>query len=272
MIEWYDYYPLTPISTGVFRLPDWGLYDHETLTFTPQGVKVGEVLFPRRKVGPEGGVFRIQPLKPVTELRRAALKAKPPQEPQPARASDLAELAALDPGIKLDIRYAGTDNFLSTPVYTQARAFLQKPAAEALVRAHRKLASQGYGLLIHDAYRPWYVTKIFWDATPDDKHIFVADPSKGSRHNRGCAVDLTLYELATGKPVEMPGVYDEMSPRSFPEYPGGTSLQHWLRELLRHTMEPEGFTVFETEWWHFDYKDWPQYGIQNLTFEQLGKR
>ena len=97
------------------------------------------------------------------------------------------------------------------------------------------------GLLIHDAYRPWYVTKIFWDATPDDKKIFVADPSQGSRHNRGCAVDLSIYELATGKPIEMTGVYDEMSERSYPGYPGGTSLQRWHRELLRRIMENEGF-------------------------------
>jgi len=127
----------------------------------------------------------------------------------------------------------------------------------------------GYGLLIHDAYRPWYVTKIFWDATPDDKKIFVADPSEGSRHNRGCAVDLSLYDLATGKPVEMVGVYDEMSERSYPGYPGGTSLQRWHRELLRTVMENEGFLVYEFEWWHFDYGDWRKYPILNLRFEQL---
>jgi D-alanyl-D-alanine dipeptidase len=127
----------------------------------------------------------------------------------------------------------------------------------------------GFGLLIHDAYRPWYVTKIFWEATPDDKKIFVADPSQGSRHNRGCAVDLTLYELATGKPIEMVGVYDEMSERSYPGYSGGTSLQRWHRELLRHVMEEEGFDVYQFEWWHFDYKDWRKYPILNITFDQL---
>jgi D-alanyl-D-alanine dipeptidase len=128
----------------------------------------------------------------------------------------------------------------------------------------------GYGLLIHDAYRPWYVTKIFWDATPDDKKIFVADPNQGSRHNRGCAVDLSLYELASGKPVEMVGVYDEMSERSYPGYPGGTSLQRWHRELLRRVMESEGFLVYPFEWWHFDYRDWQKYPILNTPFEKLG--
>jgi D-alanyl-D-alanine dipeptidase len=146
---------------------------------------------------------------------------------------------------------------------------MQRSAAEALLRAHKKLMEMGYGLLIHDAYRPWYVTKIFWDATPDDKKIFVADPSQGSRHNRGCAVDLSLYELATGKPVEMVGVYDEMSERSYAGYPGGTSLQRWHRELLRRVMESEGFLVYPFEWWHFDYSDWQKYPILNITFEKL---
>ena len=159
-------------------------------------------------------------------------QAHPPAEAGQFLKPDLVELTALDPSIKLDIRYATTNNFLSVPVYKTARAFMQRPAAEALVRAHRALAKEGYGLLIHDAYRPWRVTKIFWDAVPESGKIFVADPSKGSKHNRGCAVDLTLYDRATGKPLKMVGGYDEFSPRSFPDYPGGTSLERWHRDLL----------------------------------------
>src|SRR5579872_3585112 len=212
-------------------------------------------------------VFRITPVRPVAELRAEALAARPPVEKGEFRKSDLVDLAALDPRIKLDIRYATSDNFLSTPVYSSARAFLQRPAAEALLRAHRELMKQGYGLLIFDAYRPWYVTKIFWDATPPDKHEFVADPSQGSRHNRGCAVDLTLYELKTGKEVEMTGGYDEMSQRSYPNYTGGTPEQRARRDLLRRAMEQQGFTVYESEWWHFDYRDWQYYGIGNIPFD-----
>jgi D-alanyl-D-alanine dipeptidase len=211
----------------------------------------------------------IKPVRPVAELRTAALAASPPHEDGSFRKPELVELTTLDPAIHLDIRYATSNDFLGTSVYTQARAFMQRPAAEALVRALHKLKPLGYGLLIHDAYRPWYVTKIFWDATPPEGKIFVADPSQGSRHNRGCAVDLTLYDLATGKPIEMPGTYDEMSPRSFPDYPGGTSLQRWHRDLLRRAMESEGFTVYEHEWWHFDYKDWHEYPILNIKFEDL---
>jgi D-alanyl-D-alanine dipeptidase len=148
---------------------------------------------------------------------------------------------------------------------------MQRPAAEAVARASAELRKLGYGLLIHDAYRPWYVTKMFWDGTPPDKHVFVADPSQGSRHNRGCAVDLTLYDLKTGAPIRMTGGYDEMTDRSYPLYPGGATPQRWHRDLLRHAMEAQGFNVYEAEWWHFDYKDWRSYPIGNLTFEQLAR-
>jgi D-alanyl-D-alanine dipeptidase len=210
-----------------------------------------------------------KPARPIEELRSEALAASPPQEVGPFRKPELVEVATRDPTVHLEIRYATSKDFLGTPVYSQARAFLQRPAAQALLRVQQKLKPLGYGLLIHDAYRPWYVTKIFWDATPPESKIFVADPAQGSRHNRGCAIDLTLYDLTTGKPVEMPGTYDEMSPRSFPDYPGGTSLQRWHRDLLRRALESEGFTVYASEWWHFDYRDWREYPILNVPFEKL---
>lgn len=216
-------------------------------------------------------VFRITPLRPVAELQREAAKQHPPAEKGEFKKSDLVELVTLDKSIRLDVRYATKNNFLSTPVYTQARAFLQRPAAEALVRAHKRLAAEGYGLLIHDAYRPWSVTWIFWEATPPDKREFVADPKEGSKHNRGCAVDLTLYDRKTGKAVEMPSVYDEMSPRAYPSYAGGTKEQTRLRDLLRSAMEAEGFTVEPNEWWHFNYKGWEKYPIRNETFEEIRK-
>jgi len=276
LIEWVEFDPLTQVSDNVFNFPSRGLYEGEKAIFTRDAsgqatqVKVSGVVFKRRPISDVAeGVFRIPAVKNFDELRKRALGARPPVETGNFRQADLVELATLDPTIKLDIRYAGTDNFLSTPVYTQACAFLQRPAAEALLRVHRKLAATGYGLLIHDAYRPWYVTKIFWDATPDNKKIFVADPKEGSRHNRGCAVDLSLYELATAKPVQMVGVYDEMSERSYPGYPGGTSLQRWHRELLRRAMEDEGFDVYPFEWWHFDYQDWQKYPLLNVTFDRL---
>jgi D-alanyl-D-alanine dipeptidase len=158
---------------------------------------------------------------------------------------------------------------MQTPFYTQARAFLQRPAAEAVVRANHELKQYGYGIIIHDGYRPWYVTKMFWDGTPADKHVFVANPNPGSVHNRGCAVDLSLYDLKTGKEVQMPSGYDEMSDRAYADYKGGTAEERQRRDLLRHVMEAQGFTVYPEEWWHFDYKDWKLYPVMNIPFEKL---
>jgi D-alanyl-D-alanine dipeptidase len=195
----------------------------------------------------------------------------PPKETGIFREPDLVELIRLDKKIRLDIRYATSNNFLGRPVYTEARAFLQRPAAEALTRANKSLRKRGYGLVIHDGYRPWAVTKIFWDATPAEKKEFVADPAQGSKHNRGCAVDLSMFELKTGKIVEMPSGYDEMTERSHINYPGGAEEARRLRDMLRAAMEAEGFAVFEPEWWHYDYKDWKEYPILNISFSEIGK-
>jgi serine beta-lactamase-like protein LACTB len=276
LIEWFFYYPLQEISENEFKFPNYGLYMDEKLIFKRDKsgrateVEAAAVVFKRRPIdGENGETFRIKPQHPLHDLRSQAVAAQPPPEKGEFRKPDLVDLTSLDDTIKLDIRYATTNNFLSTPFYTTAKAYLQRPAAVALERVHKKLADQGFGLLIQDGYRPWYVTKMFWDATPERQHIFVANPAQGSRHNRGCAVDLTLYDRQTGKPIKMVGGYDEMSDRSYPDYPGGTSLERWHRELLRKAMEAEGFTVYEAEWWHFDYKDWKKYPIQNLTFEQI---
>jgi len=196
---------------------------------------------------------------------------EPPKEVGTFRKPDLVELIKLDRTINLDIRYATSNNFLGRPVYKEARAFLQRPAAEALVRANKALRKKGYGLMIHDGYRPWSVTKIFWDATPADKKEFVADPSQGSRHNRGCAVDLSLFDLKTRKVAVMPSGYDEMTERSHINYTGGTAEATRLRDMLRFAMEAEGFAVYEPEWWHYDYKDWKEYPILNVSFSEIPK-
>ena len=195
----------------------------------------------------------------------------PPKETGDFRKSDLVEIIRLDPSIRLDIRYATTNNFMHRLVYRHAKAFLQRPAAEALVRAHRSLKPKGYGIVVFDGYRPWSVTKLFWDSASEAerKIEFVADPNKGSRHNRGCAADISLYELSTRAEVKMPSEYDEFSERAFPSYRGGSAEARALRDLLRSAMEAEGFTVYSAEWWHFDYNDWREYRILDIPFESL---
>ena len=205
----------------------------------------------------------------LVALISAAPTQGPPKESGPFRSPALVELIRLDSTIRLDVRYATSGNFLGRPVYKEARAFLQRPAAEALVRANQALRKKGYGVLVFDGYRPWSVTKMFWDATPDDKKEFVADPSQGSRHNRGCAVDLSLYDLKTLKEVAMPSAFDEMSERSNIHYQGGTEDSRRLRDMLREAMQSEGFAVYEPEWWHYDYKDWKEYAILDIPFSKI---
>ncbi len=184
------------------------------------------------------------------------------------REAHLIELITLDNSIKLDIRYATTNNFTGKQVYPEARAFLQKPAAKALVRVHRKLKKQGLGLVIYDGYRPWTITKLFWDSVTPEQKIFVADPKTGSKHNRGCAVDLGIFDLKTGLAIPMPSGYDEFSERASPGYKGGTEEERRNRDLLRRLMEQEGFTVNENEWWHFDFNDWKKYAVYDISFAE----
>ena len=194
---------------------------------------------------------------------------KPPYEKGKFKTSDLVELVKLDSSIHLDIKYATKNNLAGRPVYTEARAFLQRPAAEALVKVHKELESLGYGLVVFDGYRPWSVTKLFWDITPAENKKFVANPKDGSRHNRGCAIDVSLYELNSGKEVSMTSKFDEMTKSAYAGYTGGTIEQRKHRDLLIDKMEDNGFTVYEYEWWHFDYQAWETYRIQNIQFSEI---
>jgi len=182
---------------------------------------------------------------------------------------DLVEITRTDPSIKLDIKYATSNNFIGRKVYPEAKAFLLRPAAKALAEASAELKKHGYGMIVFDAYRPWHVTKIFWDLTPEDKKIFVAPPDKGSKHNRACAVDVSLYDLKTGKEVQMPSCFDEMNEKAYPDYEGGPAAPRKLRDLLRSVMESKGFTVYESEWWHFDYKGWEKEPVLDIPFKDI---
>ncbi len=181
----------------------------------------------------------------------------------------LLELTNLDNTIKLDIRYARQDNFVGKPVYGEARAFLQPAAANALVGVHRKIRPNGFGLVIYDGYRPWSVSKLFWEVVREDQKQFVAHPEIGSKHNRGCAVDLSMYYLDSGSQVEMPSDFDEFNEKASPAYSGGTEVETANRDFLRRHMESSGFTVNPKEWWHFDYKDWQDYKIYDVSFSEL---
>ena len=265
--------PLEVAGRDRYRLAAWGPRPGAGLDIErdPSGAVAAVRLDGRRfpRTDPGAGAFRVTPRGPLDSLLAAAQRATPPADSPGVLTPDLVELRALDPTIRLDVRYAGANNFLGAPVYPVARALLQRPAAEALVRAHRRLAADGLGLVIYDAYRPWYVTRTFWDATPDSLRSFVADPARGSRHNRGAAVDVGLVERATGRPADMPSGYDEFTARAHPDYPGGTTRARWHRDRLRAALEAEGFTVYRYEWWHYDYTGWERYPLLNLRFAEV---
>ena len=268
LIESTELSEMEAIGRGQFRFPRGSRHGGEEMRMAAKGLSIGKVFY-QRLPAPNRN-FRVVLQKPIAELKRIAAVSTVPVQPEGLLAPDLVNLRSLSPTIHFDIRYATSNNFMGTALYSRADAWMQRPAAEALLAAHRWLAERGYGLLIHDSYRPWKVTKMFWEATPVQQRNFVANPATGSRHNRGCAVDLSMYSLKTGKAVETVSGYDEFSDRAYPDYPGGTSQQRWLRGLLRKSLEDRGFIVNSDEWWHFDYKDWRKYPVLDLSFETLG--
>ena len=182
----------------------------------------------------------------------------------------LLELIKLDPAIRLDMRYATSNNFTGRVLYDEARAFLAAPAALAVVRASKMAQSDGFGLTIYDAYRPWRITKKLWDATPvGPKKEYVANPKRGSKHNRGCAVDLTLHDLQTGKLVEMPSEFDDFSEKAHRDYMGASAAAIANRARLARYLEAEGFVGLSNEWWHFDFTGWEQFPVMDIPFNKI---
>lgn len=273
-IEGLKRWPLSELGNGKFTYSFNGEFANFIFQFDDANNSVSLILnneqYKRNFIEPrDGNTFKVELEKTIEEYLEIALNASPPVQEGEFRDPDLVDVTTVLDNVKLDVRYATKNNFLNVATYSQAKSFLQRPAVMAIKEANKKLNVMGYGILVHDAYRPWYVTKIFWDATEGAERDFVANPERGSKHNMGSAIDLTLYDLKTGEVIKMVGTYDEMSDRSYPDYLGGTSLERWYRALLRTSMEEVGFKVVYNEWWHFDYKDWQKYTILNKTFEEL---
>lgn len=275
-VEWSRHHKIERVAKDTYRFPAAGLYANEELRFMRDERGIGMAVslsgfaLPRRDLGAETEARSRSNARFIAELVANARKMSPPAPSGRLRKPDLVEVNKIEPSTKLDVRYATENNFMGAPFYDQPRFFLQRPAADGLIRAHRKLAEHGFGIVLIDGYRPWYATRMFWDAVPPESRPFVADPSQGSRHNRGCAADISMFELASGKVVEMPGRYDEPSSRSSPLHVGGTSLERWRRDLLKNAMEAEGFDVYVNEWWHFDFGEWREYPVMNVDFAEIG--
>jgi D-alanyl-D-alanine dipeptidase len=181
----------------------------------------------------------------------------------------LIEIKRIVPNITLDIKYATKNNFANETVYSQARSFARKPVVDSLYKIEQELNKKGLGLKIFDGYRPYAVTVKFWNITPNDKKDYVANPKTGSRHNRGCAVDLTLIDYKTKKELVMPTPYDSFAPEASPTFENVSALAKKNRDFLIETMTKYGFKVYKNEWWHFDFVGWENYPLMDIPFEKL---
>ncbi len=179
----------------------------------------------------------------------------------------LVDLQKYIPGVVLDIRYADTNNFTKTKIYTQPRAFLRKPAADSLLKIQQILAEKGLGLKIYDAYRPYAATLYFYKVYPDT--TFVAAPWKGSIHNRGCAVDLSIITLADSSELKMPTPFDSFTEQASHKFNDLDSTALANRALLKDVMLSHGFTLYDAEWWHYNLRQRDNYKLMNLSFEEL---
>ena len=212
--------------------------------------------------------FYIIPIKEISELREISKNSNPPILDSLDSHKKLVDLKKLDDEFQLDIRYASTNNFMRSKFYKNERAIFNINAADRLIEAKNELKELGYGIIIYDAYRPWFVTKMFWDGTPENLKHFVANPENGSSHNKGCAIDIGLYDIETGESIVMISGYDEFTERAYPNYMGGSKKQMDIRDMLIQVMERNDFTVYEYEWWHFNYNGCDS-GIMNYSFEEL---
>ena len=215
-----------------------------------------------------GETFYITPIKEISELREISKNSNPPYLDSLDSHKKLIDLKKLDEEFKLDIRYASSNNFMRSKFYENERAFFHICAADRLIEAKNDLKELGYGIIIYDAYRPWFITKMFWEGTPENLKHFVANPENGSSHNKGCAIDIGLYDIETGESVIMISGYDEFTERAYPNYLGGSKRQRDIRDMLIKVMEKNDFTVYEYEWWHFNYNKCNS-GIMNYSFSEL---
>src|SRR6187551_820856 len=199
-------------------------------------------------------------LKPTNYVEyQSTVKANPNKE--------LVDLEKFVPGLVLDIRYATTNNFTKERIYNLSKAYARKPVAEALKKIQAELKKEGLGIKIFDAYRPYKATIKFYEIYHDT--TYVASPYRGSRHNRGCAIDMTIINLKTGEELKMPTEYDSFKKDAWPTTPVKDPLIKKNRDLIINAMQKHGFKVNSSEWWHYDFIGWQKYEVMDIDFEEL---
>ena len=232
--------------------------------------KIGGKRFARNFFPGEGNkVCRVEDNTEYQSMKDAASKAALPTKLQQGQAGRLVRIRSEVPNVKFDLRYAGTDNIFGVPLYDAAEAFAEAETAAALKKAADKLAVHGYGLLVWEGYRPWHVSKLASDLLPKDKKGMMPAPDIGEDRNTGRTVDVSLYDLASGQAVMMISDFDEVSVRQFPNFPGGTEQQRYMRDMLAAVMKDCGFTQGREEWWHFTLGDTQGWRHLNTPYGQI---
>ncbi len=185
---------------------------------------------------------------------------------------DWVDLELVAPSVEISMVYASVENVFGRALYSQNHGFLRRPVAEALELAAKQFLAQGAVLVVLDAYRPLSITRVMWDLTPEESKMYVAHPSKGSRHNRGTAVDVSLKSQETGKWLEMPSEFDDFSERAHLDYEDMTDEARRNRTMLQSVMTQQGFVPLRIEWWHFDFPGWESQPVEDLSFTTLKRK
>ncbi|KYQ93332.1 beta-lactamase family protein [Tieghemostelium lacteum] len=287
-IEWLFIYKLEfkkQTTTSVeYHLSSQSMYNYEYLTFyfknminlsdasqVPDRLELSGIPFFYKGCGSKAGKKQ-DGVYERDVVQKALTQSKSIEFPFKVEPNhNLVDLTTLSKTFQLDIKYATEENFSGIQLYKEAKAFLHKDAAKQLVKAHEWLSENfGLGIVIFDAYRPWSITWTMAESVCEEfRGKYVADPKKGSVHNRGGAVDISLYHIKTGEQVTMSSDYDELSIRSHRSYFGGTSQQRWYRKLLTMVMMNYSFAPYPQEWWHFDYQSSTPLPVLNIPFNEI---
>ena len=272
--DWINFYQLRRARQDSFVFPDYGYFNGEQLAFERDddgevmGAYIANMALPKLPRVESPALQRVYPEESVGAILNRAASATPPMELGSFQESNLIDLTMVDPLISLDMQLANGSNFLRQPLVQEQRAFLQQPVADALFRARDEFHRRGYGLLIHEAYHPWYVTKTFHESLPDSLNHYYASPETGSCHNRGAAVSLSLFALGTGEIIPMPTPFNTFSAKAHSDYPFLEPVERANRELLRLVMQREGFRPNPNKWWNFEHDLCSQYPVMNESFDQ----
>ena len=232
--------------------------------------KIGGKRFARDFFPGEGNkVIRLEKHADYQSLKEAAPRAVLPAKLQQGQPGRLVRIRSVIPNVKFDLRYTDSNNIFGVPLFEATEAFAEAETVSALKKVADKLSARGFGLLVWEGYRPWYVSKLASDLLPKDKKDMLPPPDKGEDRNTGRTVDVSLYDLVTGEAVNMISDFDEVSVRQYPGFTGGTERQRNLRDMLAAVMKECGFTQGKEEWWHFTFGDTNGWQHLNIPYGQI---